>query len=331
MGKGETVAVTGASGHIGNVVCRTLLAQGYHVRAQYRSDRRALEGLSLETVQGDVTETSDLDRLFSGCHQVINCAGALSISGGQGGAVHRTNVIGAQNVLDAAVRAGVRRVVHISSVHAVHDLPHHAPYNESRPYKGSKDFAYDRSKAEGEQLMLRGAQRHPIEVVVVRPSAVVGPFDFKPSEMGSAILRMYRRPLPVVPPGGYNLVDVRDVAEAIVRAMELGKNAEVYLLSGQYCTVRELVRQVRALRRHDARPVVAPFWLLSGAVPLAWAYGRLSGKDNPLTYEALVALREGHPHMDHAKARLELDHAPRTLHESLSDFIAWVNSKDIAD
>jgi len=328
MGKGDIVAVTGASGHIGNVVCRALLANGYQVRAQYRSDRRALEGLGLEAVQGDVTDMGDLDGLLSGCRFVINCAGAISISGGKGGAVHRTNVVGAQNVLDASVKARVSRIVHISSVHAVHDLPHHAPYDEARPYKGPKDFAYDRSKAEGEQLMLRGAKRHPMEMVVVRPSAVVGPFDFKPSEMGSAILRMYNRPLPLVPSGGYNLVDVRDVAEGIVKAMEQGRSGEVYLLSGRYYTVRDLVREVRALRMHDTRPVVAPFWFLSGAVPLAWAYGKATGKPNPLTYEALIALREGHPNMDHSKARIELDHAPRALRESLNDFIEWIESQN---
>lgn len=325
MGKGETVAVTGASGHIGNVVCRTLLTKGYQVRAQYRNDSRALEGLSLEALQGDVTERTDLDHLFSGCHHVINCAGAISISGGQGGQVHRTNVVGAENVLEASVRAGIRRIVHISSVHAVHDLPHHAPYDESRPYKGGGDFAYDRSKAEGEQVMLRGADKHGIEVVVVRPSAVVGPFDFKPSEMGRAILGMYKRPLPVVPQGGYNLVDVRDVAEGIMNAMEKGRSGEVYLLSGRYYSVKELVREVRMLKGHRALLVTAPFWLLAGATPFAQVYGKLSGKPNPLTYEALVALREGHPDMDHTKARLHLGHAPRPLQESLRDFIEWMH------
>ena len=325
----QTVAVTGASGHIGNVVCRVLLASGYRVQAQYRSDFRALQALDLEPIQGDVTSINDLHKLMNGCQFVINCAGAISISGGKGGEVHRANVLGPRNVLRAAAENGLRRMVHLSSVHAVNDLPHHAPYNESRPYKERNSFAYDHSKAQGELAVLNGAKNQPIEVVVVRPSAVVGPFDFKPSEMGSAIARMYRRSLPVVPPGGYNLVDVRDVAEGVVKALERGQNGEVYLLSGKYYSVRDLVREVRALRGHKASPMVAPYWLLAGAIPFAWAYGKVTGKPNPLTHEALVALLEGHPNMDFSKAQAHLGHAPRTLQESLRDFIVWTESRNI--
>lgn len=131
----KIIAVTGASGHIGNVVCRLLLDQGYRVKALYHSDFRSLKGLNVESLCGDVLNKVDLAQLMEGCDVVINCAAIISIHGDPTGIVFKTNTDGPANVLEAAYKQGVKRLIHISSVHAVEEQPRSLPFDEKRHYK----------------------------------------------------------------------------------------------------------------------------------------------------------------------------------------------------
>src|SRR5689334_9308389 len=117
------VAITGANGHIGNVVCRKLLESGYQVRAFYHSEKKSLVDLNVELVQGDILKIEDVMQLVDDCEVVINCAGIISISGDPDGRVFKTNTEGPQNVLKASLAKGVKRIIHVSSVHAMKELP----------------------------------------------------------------------------------------------------------------------------------------------------------------------------------------------------------------
>ena len=320
-----SVAVTGASGHIGNVVCRTLLEQGYSVRALYHSDDRSLQGIDAELVRGDVLNPEDLIRLIRGCEYVLNCAAIISINGDQDGRVFKTNTEGPKNILEVSVREGVKKIIHVSSVHAVHDMPHNTPYNESRPYKTPTAFVYDYSKAMGEQILLKNAE--DIDVVIVRPSCVVGPYDFKPSKMGAALLSFYQQKFLFLPGGGYDLVDVRDVSTSICEAIKHGKNKEVYLLSGRYHSFRSIAAVIGELSPKRQWKLMVPGWLMIFGLPFAWIYGKLTNTEPSLTYEAIVAIREGHPNMDSTKARLVLHHHSRPFIETLKDYYLWVDAK----
>lgn len=320
----STVAVTGASGHIGNVVCRTLLEQGYTVRALYHSDDRSLQDLDVERIQGDVLNPEDLSRLIRGCDFVINCAAIISINGDSDGRVFKTNTEGPKNILEVSVREGVKKIIHVSSVHAVNDLPHTTPYDETRPYKTPSAFVYDYSKAMGEQILLKHAEN--IEVVIVRPSCVVGPYDFKPSKMGAALMSFYRQKILFLPNGGYDIVDVRDVSTSICEALIKGKNQEIYLLSGKYHSFKSIAEAIREVSQKKKPTFVLPAGLMQVALPFAWVYGKLTGKEVSVTYEAIVAIREGHPNMDSSKARLVLNHHPRPFIETLKDYYLWVEA-----
>src|SRR5688572_6339857 len=234
-----TIAVTGASGHIGNVLCRQLVEKGFSVRAFYHSDARSLEGVKVELVKGDVLNVEDLSRLIEGCEIVINCAAIITIHGDPDGMVFKTNTHGPKNVLEVCQSHGVKKIIHVSSTHAVEELPWSESFDETRPYKNRKADSYDYSKALGEQIMLQLSKGNP-EVVVVRPSSVVGPYDFKPSEMGKALIDFYKEKIPALPQGGYNFVDVRDVVNSIIAAIDSGRNGEVYLLTGKYFTLKDL-------------------------------------------------------------------------------------------
>lgn len=318
-----TVAVTGASGHIGLVLCRALLEEGYAVRAQYHSDRRGLEGLPLTCMQGDVMDRASLLRLVEGCDLVIHAAARISIHGDPDGSVYRTNTEGTANILQVCKELGVKRLVHLSSVHAVMEVPLEEPFDERRPYKREGSSRYDLSKAVSEQHLLEHAGDGGPEIVILRPSSVIGPFDARPSEMGKALIDLYQGKIPVLPRGGYDFVDVRDVVRSILSAMEKGRNGEVYLLCGRFWELRDLAAVAGRVTGKPMPKLTMPISLLYLLLPLVKAYGKMLGATPQFTRESLAALEHGHRKMDASKARRELGHVVRPLEETLRDFYEW--------
>lgn len=317
------VALSGATGHLGANLVRTLIAAGRPVRALYRSDRRALEGLDLETVQGDLGDDACLDRLASGADCVVHAAAAISVHPGRDEEVLRSNLAGTAALLAAARRAGVRRFVHISSTHAVRGEPFGEPFFEDRPYKGADSPAYDRSKAMAEQAALAEAARGGMEVVALRPSSMLGPWDLKPSLLGQAMLDLAAGRIPALVAGGYDFVDVRDVADAAVAALTEGASGEVYNVTGAYHDLAEFSRQVGLAAGVRTPSLMLPWRLVYGVAPLAEAWARLRRKQARFSRETLLALREGHPDMRHDKAARDLGYRPRPLSESVAAFFAW--------
>ena len=317
------IAVTGASGHIGNVVCRQLIEEGFKVNALYNKDQRSLENLNINLFQGSVLHKSDLERLIDGVDVVIHCAAIISIDGDPQGIVFKTNTEGPKNILDVSIQKGVKKIIHISSVHAVTEIPHSIPYDECRPYKQLGASAYDYSKAQGEQILLHGSKNNAIEVMIVRPSCVIGPYNFKPSKMGSALLDFYNEKVPFIPEGGYNLVDIRDVASSIVNAIEHGKDGEIYLLSGKYVNFKKLSETIQKVRGKKTPSHTLPYWLMKGILPVVALHAKITKRAPSFTKESIETIRNGHPNMNHTKARAILDHNPRPLEETLHDFFDW--------
>lgn len=322
------IAVTGASGHIGNVVCRMLLERGHQVKAFFNSDSKALEGLALELVQGSVLNPADLERLIEGCEIVINCAAIISIDGDPNGLVFKTNTEGPKNIFQVAIQKGVKRMIHISSVHAVTELPHSQGYDETRPYKTAADYVYDYSKAFAEQWLLSESSKYSMELVILRPSCCIGPYDYKPSKMGGALLDFYHQKVPALPDGGYDLIDVRDVAASIVNAIQLGKNREIYLLSGKYYDFKGLAAVIHEVTGKSVPKLVVPYAFLKAVLPLARLFFKITKASPSLTQESIDAVKHGHPTMDNTKAKTVLGHQCRPLKETLKDFYQW---QDILD
>lgn len=319
----HTIAVTGASGHIGLVLCRELLKEGYVVRAQYNSAPRELAGLPLDLMQGDVLDPESLEKLVDGCDAVIHAAARISIHGDPDGSVYRTNTEGTKNVHDACMRAGVKRLVHLSSVHAVMEVPLDQPFDERRPYKPEGSSRYDLSKAVSEQYLLSRISSAGPEIVILRPSSVIGPLDARPSEMGKALIDMYLGKIPLLPAGGYDFVDVRDVVRSIVNALERGRPGEVYLLCGKFRELKEIAAVAGRVTGKPMPKITMPISLLYLLLPFVKLYGKLVGAAPQFTRESLAALEHGHRAMDPSKARDELGHMVRPLEETLKDFYDW--------
>ena len=320
-----TAVVTGASGHVGANLVRALIERRRSCRAIVRQDQRALEGLDVERVHADVLEGHSLTRAFQGADVVYHLAARISIVGDERGRVYETNVIGTRNVVRACLQCGVKRLVHFSSIHAFSQNPMNAPLDESRPpVAGPKALAYDRSKALGEAEVRAGIESG-LDAVIVNPTAVLGPYDFKPSPMGQVLIDLYRRKLSVLVEGGFNWVDVRDVVQGAMAAEAKGRTGENYLLSGQWLSIHELAQVVQDVTGAKPWSWVCPTWLARIVAPFAETQAVLLGKRPLFTRESLAALR-GAQNISRKKAEEELGYAARPIVETIRDTFDWLKS-----
>lgn len=317
------IALTGASGRIGNVVARRLLAAGHRLRVLQRRDKPSLAGLPLEIVSGHLLDRPSLEALAEGCEALIHLAGLISVHGDRGGEVVRINVEGTRQVLEASLARGLRRVIVFSSVQAFSPPPAGRALDESAPLALQSAMAYNRAKAESLLLAQRFAAEHPLEVLTLCPTGVLGPYDYEPSLSGRMLIDFHRGRIPLLTPGGADWVDVRDVADAALAALDGGQNGAAYLLGGRYASIGELAATIGRVTGRRVPRLVAPEWLLRTALPFMGAWARLSGTPARFTREMLDTLREHPKAVSTEKARRELGYSPRPLEDTLADAFEW--------
>lgn len=318
----DTVVVTGASGHLGANLVRALLERGAHVRVLVHQDRRALVGLNVECVEGDVADPVSVERALAGARVVFHAAGLISLLRTEWPRLEAVNVIGTRNVVDACVKVGVARLVHFSSVHALVQEPLDVPVDETRPLVDSHRCPpYDRSKAAAEREVLRGLERG-LDAVILYPTAMIGPHDYRPSHLGAVLLALARGKLPALVAGGFDWVDVRDVVEGALRAAELAPPGGRYLLSGHWASIEELATLAARITGVSAPNWVCPMALARIGAPFATWWALLSGRRPLFTSVSLEALRSN-PSISHARATRELGYQPRPLFDTLADTYRW--------
>ncbi len=311
------VVVTGANGHLGSNVVPALLAAGHDVRATVHRNANVLDRLGVEQVPASILDSGALDTALRGADAVIHMAAKISISGDPDGSVARINVEGTHNVAVAARHAGCR-MVHMSSVHAFSLSTGPAIVRETHPRSGSRNYAYDQSKAAGEDAV-RSQVSDGLDATILNPAGIIGPSDPGPSRMGLFFLSLRDGRLPALVAGGFDWVDVRDVAHATVRALADGAPGENYLLGGHYATMVELAEMAAQCTGQAPPRLVVPIWLAAAGVPLA----RLRKRHDPVyTLESLGALRHGKP-IDSSRARQVLGHEARPLVETVRGLYDW--------
>jgi dihydroflavonol-4-reductase len=317
------VAVTGANGHIGAALCRQLIELGFEVRVLIHRDDAAIRGLPVEQVRGSITDPVCLDQLCRGTSFVHHLAAHISIQGDPGGIVSRTNLEGTRQVVEACLRHRVGRLVHFSSVHAYKPPPFNQIMDESASLVDASGYAYEGSKSLGQQFVTAAVRDRGLDAVVLNPTSVLGPWDYKPSLQGKMLLDLYKGKIPALPPGGYDWVDNRDVAATACTAMMSGKPGDSYLLSGHYASILDFVRLAGTVTGRPMPKLVLPSWLLKSVVPLLETWGRVAGQPPLFTREALSHLETGHPGISSQKAALELGHQSRPLEVTLRDTFNW--------
>ena len=315
-------AITGGSGHVGAALSRALVSHGHFVRAMVRTDARGLAGVAIETVQGDVRSPESLDQAFHGIDVVFHTAARISIGRADTAALVDANVGGTRNVLAACRRAGVKRLVHFSSIEALDPRPFETPVDEERSFvDGSAGSPYALTKALAEEEVRRAAAGG-LEAVILNPTAIIGPFDYKPSLLGRAIMAFAQGRLPLIIEGGFDWVDVRDVAEAAMAAAERAPAGGRYIVGGHWASMAELA--ALACHASGRRPprIVCPYGLARAWAPVSTALCAMTGREPLFTRYTLEVLR-GNRNVSHARASSDLGHSPRELRETVLDACRW--------
>lgn len=316
--------VTGATGHIGNVLVRLMNERGERVRAMLMpgEDRSPLDGLDVEIVEADVLDYQSLLEAFDGIEVVYHLAGIISILPGKDHMVQAVNVSGTRNVIQAARTCGVRRLVYTSSIHALQRMPDGILIDESIPYDTQHAISsYDCSKATA-TLSVLDAVQSGMDAVIVCPTGVIGPFDFRGSEMGQIIHDCVDQKPMLYVDGAYDFVDVRDVAEGLILAGEKGRRGESYILSGERIEVPDIIRIVKEVLGKPLFSLKIPFSLARFTTKFTPVYYRLTHIRPRFTSYSLATITSN-SYINNSKAKLELGYHPRPLRESLADTVKW--------
>lgn len=318
------ILVTGATGHIGNVLVRRLVERKENVRAFFwrGEDTTPLAGLDVEQFAGDVLDKRSVLEAMEGVDTVYHLAGIISIMPGHNPLVWRVNVEGTRNVLEAAREMGIKRLIYTSSIHALRRIPPGRVIDESVGYDPTNPYGeYDRSKAAASLEVLKAAQ-DGLDAVIVCPTGVIGPYDFRGSEMGE-VLRSAACGHPMLyVEGAYDFVDVRDVADGLVAAKDKGKRGESYILGGHKISVRELIAAVRRVTGKAIAAIKIPLPLAMFAAKIAPLYYRLVRARPRFTPYSLEVL-QSNSDISHLKATRELGYQSRPIYETIADTVRW--------
>lgn len=315
--------VTGATGFVGAAVARALLRSGWEVRALVRpsSDRRNIETLALEPVVGDLSDPASLEPALRDCGALFHVAAEYSLWTREPQRLYRNNVEGTRTLLTTAARLSVARIVYTSSV-ATLGLRDDAPSDETVPaHEQDMIGHYKRSKFLAEQWVLEAA-RGGLPVVIVNPSAPVGPGDIKPTPTGRMVLDAVSGRMPAYVDTGLNIVHVDDVAAGHLLAWRQGRIGERYILGGTDLSLREILTIIARLVGRSPPRVRLP---IAAALPIAYlaeAWARLSNSDTRVTVDG-VRMARHRMFFSSAKAQRELGYQWRSAEEALADAVRW--------
>jgi dihydroflavonol-4-reductase len=316
--------VTGSAGFIGSNVVRTLLEDGHDVRALHlpNEDLRNLRGLDVERFRGDVTDRSSMREAVRGCEVVFHLAAVYALWTKDADLMHRVNVMGTENVLDAARAEGVRRVVHTSSIARFGGQgPRARATEESEFALGVTGDRYSRSKADAHEVAVRAARQQ--DVVIVAPCGPIGPGDAGPTPTGRLLLTAVKMPVAVVADTTTNFADVRDMARAHVLAAESGRRGETYLLGCRDLSLAEIAKMALDALGKTKRIVVAPFVAASVvARGLSLVADHITQRPPLFTPQAVRIAKLG-LRADCTKAVRELGMPQSPIERAVADAMEW--------
>ncbi|UCC16855.1 MAG: NAD-dependent epimerase/dehydratase family protein [Dehalococcoidales bacterium] len=316
------VIVTGASGHLGANLIRTLVNREWDVKALVHQDTRALEGLDIEQIHGDILDVASLKYAFQGVDIVFHLAARISVIKQDRKQVEEMNIDGVRNVIDSCLSTGVKRLVHVSSFHAHVQEPIDEVLDETRPLVNSKNYPpYNYSKAEGERLV-KDAVKEGLDAVIITPAGIIGPYDFQLSHFGSTILAIAKRKLRILVDAGLDWVDARDVSEGMITAAEKADSGDKFILSGHRVTLRTIADHITEYIGQSPVRIVLPLSIARLFAPVVSEYDRIRGRRQLFTPIAMAELNSNR-HLSHEKASKRLGYNPRHLNETITDTLDW--------
>ncbi|MBR4461025.1 MAG: NAD-dependent epimerase/dehydratase family protein [Erysipelotrichaceae bacterium] len=317
--------VTGASGHLGSTLCKQLLNEGKAVRALALLGEEKYVPSGVEIVTGDVTDPASLTAFFHHDEDeeiiVLHCAGIVTIASKANPMVHKVNVEGTRNILRLAKEHNALKVVYVCSVHGLVEAEEGDTTETSSYHPEQIDDQYGKSKAEAANIAL-DFYKQGLNVNIILPSGIFGPGDVRRNNhMIRAIDAMAKGYIPVSLQGGFDFVDVRDVAAGIIACAEKGRAGESYILSGHYLTVKEILNEVNEICERKPSGIEIPYALVKPFGALAESIGNHFGKGKPLVTPYSLAILNTNGHFSHDKATKDLGYQTRTSRESIRDMI----------
>ena len=320
--------VTGATGFLGRAVVEELVRRRAQVYALVLHNDPYIDLLPKEvhTDIGDVCDKSSLADFFAGADSrtcVIHCAGIVSVASRPGPRLYQVNVGGTWKVLRQCMEHGVGKMLYVSSVHAIPEKPKGCIITEDCEFSpGLVDGDYAKSKATATDLVFDAAERG-LNASIVFPSGIIGPGDLQGGSFTSMAKSFLAGKLPLAVRGGYDFVDVRDVAAGILACSESGEAGKGYILSGHYVTIRRMLQVIGTAAKRRYRPICLPLGLAKLAAPY---YERRSLKDRkPLFFTPhSVSVLASNGQFSHAAATKCFAYQPRPTEETLLDMTAWL-------
>lgn len=326
------ILVTGAAGHIGNVLVSQLAGlypdETLRLFLQPQEKVQMFDGLAVELYFGDIRNEKDVRRAVNGARLVFHLAGLIDTAPRRPKLLDEVNIGGTRHIVEACLDAHVERLVYVSSVHALPDLPDDQLITEVKEFPVPNLLGpYARSKSSATAVVYDGIRRG-LDAVIVYPSGVIGPFDYQMSQMGYLLRYLSTQgwvKLIMSFNGAYNFVDVRDVVSGIIAAAQKGRIGEGYILSGHRISLRDVIRLEReALGQKQPVIFFAPVWVVRVGAWITGVFSRLF-RIKPIFTPYSVSVLKSNCNISHEKATQDLGYNPRPLLDTFRDSLIWMD------
>ncbi len=322
--------VTGSTGLLGSNLVKLLLEQGWRVSALVRSPEKAQKQLgnspNLTIVKGDMEEIADFAAQMQGSDVLFHVAAYFREYYGAGdhwAMLQKINITGTVTLIDEALKQGVKKVIYVSSSGVIGTRADGKPGDESTlPSEMQEQNLYMKSKVLAEEAIAEWLKTHSLPVVLILPTWMWGPQDAAPTAAGQLALDFLNRGLPAIVPGGSAVVDVRDVAQMMIAAVEKGKSGERYIINNEFWSIGGIASALEKITSVTAPKLYLPYPV---ALSVAWVsetMARMRGMETLLTVNGIRTMKHGHD-VTATKAMRELGFRPRPFVETLRDTIIW--------
>jgi len=318
--------VTGANGFLGNNIVRSLQNEDAEIRCLVLPNDKvnSLEGLKCKVYYGDVRDYDSLKEIFDvdGDLCVIHTAAIVSISNKFNPNIYDVNVTGTKNVVRRVLEHNAK-LIYVNSVHAIPVKPNNEPISEIYDFNPDNvNGVYAKTKAVAAKYVLGCVKKHNLNATIVQPSGIIGPNDYATTHLTNMIIQFANKKIKSCVTGGYSFVDVRDVANIIVKLTKMDKKGECYIISNKSMSIKDIFDIVSDICKLNQAKVM-PMWLAKLAAPFIEKTYNFKNQLPLFTKYSLYTL-EANANFDTSKAQKELDFVPTDYHKTIEDTIKWL-------
>jgi dihydroflavonol-4-reductase len=321
--------LTGATGFLGSAVLRQLVEDGQNVRvlARPNGDRRNIEKVACEVIEGDLNDIPSLQMAVAGCDALFHVAADYRIWTPNPSELYRTNDLGTVELFRAAAAAGIERMIYTSSVATLGIHSDGTPSNEATPVSRSDMVGhYKRSKFDAETSVMSLISKEHLPIVIVNPSTPIGPRDVKPTPTGRIIVEAAAGRMPAFVNTGLNVVHVDDVAAGHIQAFKNGAIGERYILGGEDLSLKQILAEVAEIIGRKPPVISLPRAPLFPFAYLSEIIARLRGGTEPMLTVDGLRMSKKRMYFSSAKAQKMLGYVTRPATEALRDAVEWFTS-----